>query len=495
LRSWWEGKTVLRVYNTLNRRKEKFIPIREGQVAIYVCGPTVYDYAHLGHAKSYVSFDVIVRYLNYLGYRVRYVQNITDVGHLLDTGEDRILKGAVRERIEPMELVEKYTRVYFEDMDALNVRRPNISPHASAHIPEQIELIKRLLSKGYAYEVNGSVYYSVKSFPEYGKLSGRRIEDLREGARVEPHPEKRFPLDFALWKKADPEHIMRWPSPWGWGYPGWHIECSAMSMKYLGDSFDIHGGGIENIFPHHECEIAQSEAATGRPFVRYWLHNGMVMVGGDEMHKSLGNFITLRELFRRYSPMAVRLFILNSHYRSPLEYSDEALTAAEHGLERLKAALTNIDIAIRRNPEERDYEEERLSGQEKELFEATIDAGKQFREAMDDDFNAPMAIGILFELARKGNVLSQLEPTGQRLAVLKKVKETIGEIIGVLGFDIDGRRVESEELVRLVDLLVKVRSHLRRMAEWEVSDRIRDELNKLGIVLEDRSEGTVWRLK
>ena len=291
---------MLKVHNSLGRKLQEFKPLREGFVGIYVCGPTVYGHCHIGHAKSYVSFDVIVRYLRYLGYHVRYVQNITDVGHLTDDadmGEDKIGVKAREMGIEPMEVAEMFTRSYFEDMDALNVQRPDISPRASGHIPEQIELVKALLDKGHAYEVEGNVYFDVPSFPEYGKLSGRSLDELAEGERVEGREDKRHPADFALWRRAEPGHLMRWNSPWGAGFPGWHLECSVMSTKYLGETADIHGGGIENSFPHHEDEIAQTEAATGKPFVRYWLHNGMVTVNGQKMGKSLGNFITLKDAF------------------------------------------------------------------------------------------------------------------------------------------------------------------------------------------------------
>ncbi len=332
----------LMVYNSLSRKKELFAPIAPGRVHMYVCGPTVYDNPHIGHVKSYVSFDVVVRYLRFLGYKVRYVQNITDVGHLLDSGEDRILRGAEREQVQPMELVERYTRAYFAAMDSLNVLRPDISPRASGHVPEQIELVQKLLEKGMAYEVNGSVYFDVAKFPEYGKLSGRKVEEQMAGARLDVIEEKRHPADFALWKKADPTHIMQWNSPWGRGFPGWHIECSAMSMKYLGESIDIHGGGMENQFPHHECEIAQSEAATGAPFVKYWLHNNMVLVDGVKMSKSLGNFTTVEQALGKFSGEQVRFFILQSHYRSPVDFSDAAITAAAQGLERLMGTLAAV---------------------------------------------------------------------------------------------------------------------------------------------------------
>jgi cysteinyl-tRNA synthetase len=331
---------TLQLYNTLTRKKQPFEPLEKGRAGIYVCGPTVYGHAHLGHAKSYISFDILVRYLRYLGYTVTYVQNITDVGHLTDDadqGEDKVEKAAAKEKIHPMALAEEYTRSYFEDMDRLNCLRPDISPRASGHIPEQIELVEKLLEKGYAYEVNGSVYFDVSKFKDYGKLSGRNVEEMMAGARVEVSQEKKHPADFALWKKAEPNHIMQWRSPWGMGYPGWHLECSVMSTKYLGQPFDIHGGGIENQFPHHECEIAQSEAANDAQFVKYWLHNNMVTVDGQKMGKSLNNFITLKQAFsgeherlsRAYEPLAIRQLVLNSHYRSPLDFSDAALHATQ----------------------------------------------------------------------------------------------------------------------------------------------------------------------
>src|SRR3972149_1647858 len=342
---------ALKFYNSLTKKKEIFTPLNEGRVNMYVCGPTVYDHPHIGHAKSYVSFDVIVRYLRYVGYKVRYVQNITDVGHLTDNadaGEDKILKRAQRERVEPAELVEIYTKSYFEDMDALNNLRPDISPRATAHIPEQIELIEKLIEKGFAYASNGSVYFDVQKFAEYGKLSGRKQEELEAGARIEINPEKRNPSDFALWKKAEPGHIMRWKSPWGEGFPGWHLECSAMSMKYLGTTLDIHGGGLENIFPHHECEIAQSEAANKTQFVKYWIHNNMVTVNGQKMGKSLRSLVTFKDAFTKYNPLTIRFFILTTHYRSPLDFSNEALDAADKGLERFYNTIKHFRTQLER---------------------------------------------------------------------------------------------------------------------------------------------------
>ncbi|HED31556.1 MAG TPA: cysteine--tRNA ligase, partial [Prosthecochloris aestuarii] len=340
---------TLRIYNSLTRSKEIFEPLNPDMVTMYVCGPTVYGHAHLGHAKSYVSFDVVVRWLRHLGYRVKYIQNITDVGHLTDDadeGEDKIARQARKEQTDPMEIAQFYTRSFYEDMDRLGVERPNIAPTATGHIPDQIQLIATLLEKGHAYEVNGNVYFSVASFPGYGKLSGRTTGEARQpGRRVESRSEKRDPADFALWKKAEPGHLMKWSSPWSEGYPGWHAECSAMAMKYLGQTIDIHGGGMENKFPHHECEIAQSEAATGRPYVRYWMHNNMVTANGTKMGKSLGNFINLKDIFEQFSPSVIRFFILQSHYRSPLDFSEQAIEASKSGLEKLRDTWLRLQNA------------------------------------------------------------------------------------------------------------------------------------------------------
>jgi len=477
---------TLKVYNSLTRQKEEFVPVQEGQVGIYVCGPTVYEDAHLGHGKTYVNFDTIVRYLRYRGYKVRYVS--PDVGHLLDSGEDRIMRGVRRERIEPMEVVEKYTRRYFEDMDALNVLRPDISPRASGHIPEQIELIKALIEKGYAYEVNGSVYFEVARWPEYGKLSGRRVEELMEGSRVEVNPDKRHPADFALWRRAEPEHIMRWPSPWGWGFPGWHLECSIMSTKYLGQPFDIHGGGLENKFPHHDCEIAQSEAAAGVPFCHYWLHNGMLMISGEEMHKSLGNFVTLKEAFEQYSPLAIRFFVLGGHYRSPLDFSETALQAASKGLERLHWAVQ----AVR----ERLLAADSGTDSTERAFMAKLAEHKvRFVEAMDDDFNTAAAVGVLFDLTREVNTLLD---SGEEIS--QETLVAIDDLYRQLGGDVLG--VKTDEIVKgvagleqpLIELLIETREKLREAQKWDLADEVRARLAELGIVLEDRPEGARWRI-
>ncbi len=474
----------LKIYNTLTRRKEDFIPLHHGRVHMYVCGPTVYDYPHIGHAKSYVGFDVVVRYLRFLGYRVLYVQNITDVGHLLDSGEDRIQRGAEREKLQPMELVEKYTRAYFSAMDALNVLRPDISPRASGHVPEQIELVQRLLEKGYAYEVNGSVYFDVSKWPEYGKLSGRRVEDQMAGARLEINEKKRHPADFALWKKAEPEHIMQWNSPWGRGFPGWHVECSAMAMKYLGETIDIHGGGLENQFPHHDCEIAQSEAATGKPFVRYWLHNNMVLVNGVKMSKSLGNFTTVAQALETYSGDEIRFFILQTHYRSPVDFSDDALQAAAQGLNRLQSLLLQLDYRLQSAASAPPHPQwQRMNEHYRALFFA----------AMDDDFNTPAAIAHLFDFARDVN--KALSSSDQALGKedLRMVRESFGQLFEqILGL----RLSQQKEIAAapFLDLLLELRSELRRKKEWPLADLIRDRLKQLGIEVEDDKDKSRWKV-
>jgi cysteinyl-tRNA synthetase len=482
---------TLTLYNTLTRSKEPFVPREEGRVGIYVCGPTVYSDSHLGHAKSYISFDVIVRYLRFLGYRVLYVQNITDVGHLsddADEGDDKIEKISQTRRVHPMQIAEQYARSYFDDMDALNVLRPDISPRATGHIIEQIAMIQELVERGYAYEMNCSVYFDVGKFPAYGRLSGRRPDDLEAGARVEVNAEKRNPADFALWKKAKKGHIMRWPSPWGEGFPGWHIECSAMAMKYLGESIDIHGGGLENQFPHHECEIAQSEACTGKPFVRYWVHNNMVTVDGRKMGKSLGNFLTLKDAFKRWAPQVVRFFILQSHYRSTLDFSEAALEGAAKGLERLNAARRLVRERLR-------APEGALSGS------STIDTAKHrmaFLAAMDDDFNTPQAVAALFELIREINAALGAG-TPLPAPALSEIDTLFEELAGsVLGLTLEGtpeRQLDGEQPLEaaLMDLLITLRGKLRAEKLWPLADLIRDGLSGAGVALEDGKQGTTWK--
>ncbi|MDR9418575.1 cysteine--tRNA ligase [Gracilimonas sp.] len=478
----------LHVYNTLSRKKDPFEPLNPPHVGMYVCGPTVYGDAHLGHAKSYVSFDVILRYLRYLDYKVRYVQNITDVGHLVDDaeeGEDKLSKQARIEKVQPMEIAEKYTYTYFRDMDALNVLRPDISPRATGHIPEQIAMVKKLIENGHAYEVNGNVYFDVSSDPEYGKLSGRKTEDAESGTRVETASDKRSPEDFALWKKADDSHIMKWDSPWGVGYPGWHIECSTMSTKYLGESFDIHGGGLENQFPHHECEIAQAECAHNIQFVKYWLHNNMVTLEGQKMGKSLGNAINLHEFFtgghklltRAWPPEVIRFFLLQSHYRSTTDFSEDALSGAETGLKNLHSMITTIENS------------EAGSGTEYDL-----DGLKhKIEEVMNDDFNSAQAIGILFEQLKE--IRKRINDNDTPLNI-EEIKEFLHDFVdGVLGiWPHEGGG--NEELTKgLIELLIEIRKDARNNKNFELSDKIRDDLKELGVQLMDGKEGTTFEIE
>ncbi len=490
----------LTLYNSLTRRKEEFKPLKKGRVGIYVCGPTVYGHAHLGHAKSYVSFDVLVRYLRYLGYSVTYVQNITDVGHLTDDadeGEDKLVLAAKEEKKHPMALAEYYARSYFEDMDRLNCVRPDISPRASGHITEQIELVKTLLEKGYAYEVNGSVYFDVSKFKDYGKLSGRNVEEMLAGARVKVSPDKRAPVDFALWKKAEPNHIMQWSSPWGAGFPGWHLECSVMSMKYLGKTIDIHGGGLENQFPHHECEIAQSEAANGVQFVRYWVHNNTTTIDGQKMGKSLNNFITLKQAFsgaherltRAYDPLAVRELILNSHYRSPLDFSDAALFAAQSGYQK----ITDTVKAVRKRMSTA------VEGQaNKETAEQLKQLREKFEAAMNDDLNTSIALSVVFELVRLAHKL--LEDSNTTTGTLNLVDVLFdrlgGDCLGIVKDEYPQTGRSDDGMVeKLVNILIEQRSEARRQKDFAAADTIRDRLEKIGVVLEDKPDRTEWRIK
>jgi len=490
----------LNLYNSLTRRKEEFKPLKEGKVGIYVCGPTVYGHAHLGHAKSYVSFDVLIRYLRYLDYDVTYVQNITDVGHLTDDadeGEDKIIAAAKKEKMHPMALAEYYTRSYFEDMDRLNCVRPDISPRASGHILEQIGLVTTLLKKGYAYTANGSVYFDVSKFEDYGKLSGRNIEEMIAGARVEVSPDKKNPVDFALWKKAEPNHIMQWPSPWGMGYPGWHLECSVMSMKYLGKTIDIHGGGLENQFPHHECEIAQSESANEVQFVRYWVHNNMVTVDGHKMGKSLNNFITLKQAFsgsherltRNYDPLAVRQLILNSHYRSPLDFSDAALFAAQSGYgkitETVKAVRKRMDPAKEGSIDEK-------------IAEQLTQMREKFEAAMNDDLNTSVALSVMFELVRLAQKLLEDSRTTQGTLNLVDVlfDRLGGDCLGIVKEEYQQTGPADEELMdKLVNVLIEQRNEARKNKDFAKGDEIRAKLDEMGILLEDKPDMTTWRMK
>ncbi len=481
----------LTIYNVLAREKQVFTPIVDGQVMMYVCGPTVYDYSHLGHAKTYVSFDIVNKWLRYSGYKVRYVQNITDVGHLLDSGEDRILKRARQTRVEPMELVETYMREYFADMDALGVARPDISPRASAHVPEQIEMIQTLIAKGNAYESNGSVYFSVESDPDYGKLSGRRIEENEAGKRIAVREDKRHPMDFALWIKAEEKHILQWASPWGRGYPGWHIECSAMAVKYLGQTFDLHGGGIDNIFQHNECEISQSECAHDAQFANYWMLTGSLNVDGVKMSKSLGNFVTIKDALKEYRPEALRFFISSGLYRTPADYSASALDAAAKGYERLNTAVRRVRDTLARGEIKGD---DATSGR---LMDRLDQTRMQFTSAMNDDFNAPIALSVLFDLSKDMN--STIDAGNASRIVLEQAaqvfKELGGDVLGVVRNETKAvTNGNAEREAALIEMLLEMRLDARKAKDFARSDAIRDRLAKAGVVLEDGVKGTSWRV-
>jgi cysteinyl-tRNA synthetase len=483
------------LYNTLHRKKEVFKPIHEGRVGLYVCGPTVYGDAHLGHARPAITFDLLFRYLTTLGYKVRYVRNITDVGHLendADEGEDKIGKKARLEQLEPMEVVQFYVNRYHQAMQALHVLPPSIEPHASGHIIEQIEFVKKILSNGWAYESEGSVYFDVEKYNKshhYGKLSGRNIDELLSTGRdLDGQSEKRNNVDFALWKKASPEHIMRWPSPWSDGFPGWHLECSAMGTRYLGEEFDIHGGGMDLLFPHHECEIAQSVGALGHETVHTWMHNNMITINGQKMGKSLGNFITLEEFFegkhptltQAYSPMTIRFFILQAHYRSTVDFSNEALQASEKGLERLMDAYTRLNKLVAST-------------------ESTVDTkGLRERcfEAMSDDLNSPIAISHLFDASKSINLISDGKATINEtdLQELKSVFKLF--VVDVLGLETNQPEAQTslEGYKAAIDLLLNMRKDAKANKDWATSDRIRNELTALGFEIKDTKDGFEWKL-
>ena len=483
------------IYNTLSRQKERFTPLHAPHVGMYVCGPTVYGDPHLGHARPAITFDILFRYLKHIGYKVRYVRNITDVGHLehdADEGEDKIAKKARLEQLEPMEVAQYYVNRYHHAMDALNVLPPSIEPHASGHIIEQIELVKQILDHGYAYVSDGSVYFDVPKYNQkhhYGKLSGRNLTDVINTSReLDGQEEKHNPVDFALWKKAQPEHIMRWPSPWSDGFPGWHCECTAMGKKYLGSHFDIHGGGMDLVFPHHECEIAQSVASQGDDMVHYWMHNNMITINGQKMGKSLGNFITLFEFFdgsnknldKAYSPMTIRFFILQAHYRSTVDFSNDALQAAEKGLERLMDAVHALDKI---------QPSTTTSVQLADLSEKCY-------EAMDDDLNTPVVIAHLFDAARSINSLADGKATitAEDLAALKATFHTF--CFDILGLQEDhaSNAGREEAFAGAVNLLLAERQEAKANKDWAKSDRIRNELAALGFEIKDGKNGAEWKL-
>ena len=488
----------LLIYNTLTRQKELFRPLHEGRVGMYVCGPTVYGDAHLGHARPAITFDVVFRYLQHIGYKVRYVRNITDVGHLehdADEGEDKIAKKARLEQLEPMEVAQYYTNRFHQAMDALNVLPPSIEPHASGHIIEQIGLVKEILDNGYAYESNGSIYFDIEKYNRdhrYGRLSNRNLEDVINASReLSGVGEKHNQVDFALWKKAEPQHIMRWPSPWSDGFPGWHCECTAMGRKYLGNHFDIHGGGMDLIFPHHECEIAQAVASQGDDMVHYWMHNNMITINGQKMGKSLGNFITLQEFFtgenanldEAYSPMTIRFFILQAHYRSTVDFSNEALKASRKGLERLIDGLTQLD-RVHATP----------GGTLTADYAATLE--QKCYDAMNDDFNTPIVISHLFEACHTVNQLAdgKATVTAEGLDALRRVFNTFFSDILGLRTEQSGSGEREAAFGHAVDLLLQIRSQAKANKDWATSDKIRDELQALGFEVKDTKDGATWKL-
>ncbi len=484
----------LQIYNTLSRSKEQFIPLHAPNVGMYVCGPTVYGDPHLGHARPAITFDVLFRYLKYLGYKVRYVRNITDVGHLendADEGEDKIGKKARIEVLEPMEIVDYYTLRYHKAMEMLNVLPPSIEPKASGHIMEQIEFVEKILDAGYAYESDGSVYFDVEKYNKdhhYGILSGRNIDELLETTRnLDGQSEKRRSVDFALWKKASPEHIMRWKAPWSVGFPGWHLECSAMGTKYLGEEFDIHGGGMDLMFPHHECEIAQNQAGLGKSSVRYWMHNNMITIGGQKMGKSLGNFITLEQFFtgnhplltKGFSPMTIRFFILQAQYRSTVDFSSEALEASEKGLERLMEGYARL---------------QNLSAGEKSSIEIG-NLREKCEEAMSDDLNTPIVISHLFESLRIVNLVHDGKETISQadLDELNSVfKLYIEDILGLQSTETATEGIEAYR--KAVDLLLNIRLEAKKNKDWATSDKIRNELTSYGFEIKDTKDGFEWKV-
>nr|WP_321405810.1 cysteine--tRNA ligase [uncultured Carboxylicivirga sp.] len=484
------------IYNTLSRKKEEFTPINPKHVGLYVCGPTVYGDPHLGHSRPAITYDILFRYLTHLGYKVRYVRNITDVGHLendADVGEDKIAKKARLEELEPMEVVQYYSDRYHEYMDALNVRKPSIEPRASGHIIEQLQMVEDILKKGYAYESNGSVYFDVDKYNEqhnYGRLSGRNIEDMLSTTRdLDGQSEKRKSYDFALWKKASPEHIMRWPSPFSDGFPGWHLECSAMSARYLGEEFDIHGGGMDLLFPHHECEIAQSTIAHGHTPARYWMHNNMITINGQKMGKSLGNFITLEQFFtgehelleQAYSPMTIRFFIMQAHYRSTLDFSNEALQAAQKGMERLLEGCTKMDKI--------------KAGVQSDFNIAEL--SEKCYSAISDDLNTPILIAHLFEGVKWINTLvdENASVTEDDLIALKQLMNTmVFDILGLKANQTQGGGNDAL-LSETVNLLLNLRVEAKANKDWATADKIRNELQALGIVIKDTKDGFEWEIK
>ena len=481
---------TLQLFNTLSRSKEVFTPTTAGHVGMYLCGPTVYSDAHLGHGKTAVAFDIVRRWLEQSGYKVRFVSNITDVGHITDdasdTGRDRINERAKLEKLEPMEIADAYMWGYFDDMARLGIKKPNITPRATGHILEQIALVQRLIERGLAYERGGSVYFRVRAFPGYGKLSGRKIDELEVGTREDVREDKDDPLDFALWKFAQPEHIMRWDSPWGAGFPGWHIECSAMALKYLGEGFDIHAGGMDLQFPHHEAEIAQTEGA-GYAFARYWMHGNMLTVNGEKMSKSKGNFLTLKDFYQKSDPMLLRFIFVQSHYRSVAELTDETVQAAQSGLSRLREARRELERRISDAPD----------GSDNKLEGAATLARETFTSAMNDDFNTPEALAALFNLTREVNTALQGTPAKASLEIALAVYvDLMDGVLGLTAGALDlGDSSSAGLLDGLLEIAIEARKTYRQTRDFAKSDALRDRLKNLGVTLEDTATGTRWKLE
>jgi len=482
----------MKIYNTLTTKKEEFIPANPPNVGMYACGVTVYDYCHIGHARSAIVFDVIRRYLQYKGYDVTYVRNFTDI-------DDKIIKRSQEEGIPWNEVAEKYTEEYYRDMDALGVEKADIEPKATEYIEEMIDIVRRLIDRGYAYEADGDVYFSVGKFPDYGKLSKRHLDDMLAGARIEVDEKKRNPLDFALWKKSKAGEPF-WQSPWGAGRPGWHIECSAMSIRLLGESFDIHGGGADLLFPHHENEIAQSEALTGKPFARYWIHNGFITVNKEKMSKSLGNFFTIKEVLRSFDPEVVRFFLLSTHYRSPIEFSDEQLREIEASIDRCYTAIIRLHDVLENEP--------RAEGITRpgEIFQKTLSEFRgRFEEAMDDDFNTALALGHFFELIRETNKFLDSRPsTKQEMDLLHEVRKLITEMSTIMNVLRKSPHDWYVSLMRLkgiglseeeIQQKIAERREARQNKDWGRADEIRNELAEKGVILEDKKERTDWKIR
>ena len=488
------------VYNTLTRKKELFKPLHAPNVGMYVCGPTVYGDPHLGHARPAITFDILFRYLKHLGYKVRYVRNITDVGHLehdADEGDDKIEKKARLEQLEPMEIAQLYTNRYHAAMDALNVLRPSIEPHATGHIIEQEELVKQIMANGYAYESNGSVYFDIEKYNKdhhYGILSGRNLDDVINNSReLDGVDEKRNQVDFALWKRAMPEHIMRWPSPWSDGFPGWHCECTAMGRKYLGNHFDIHGGGMDLVFPHHECEIAQAVASQGDQMVRYWMHNNMITINGKKMGKSLGNFITLEQFFygtherltQAYSPMTIRFFILSAHYRSTVDFSNKALQASEKGLERLMNGINDLERI------------QTASTSDEVTHQLVVTLRQKCHEAMNDDLQTPTVISNLFEACHAINSLLDHKGSinAEDLTELKAVMQLFAfDLLGLKSEKGSNNGAREAAYGKVVDMVLALRAKAKAEKDWATSDQIRDALAENGFEVKDTKDGVTWKL-